>query len=147
MAWGIVPAAGAGSRIQPLAFSKELLPVGSRIERGAERPLYYLAIPPALFDDVIEGRAELGQKRDGVQVGLAHLLFHAREVGWLAVGVERRRRDQIALLVVAKLTREVDDVLDLDCLAITVDVFPRDAMVGDFSYERCGVVHDAPWLG
>jgi dTDP-glucose pyrophosphorylase len=36
--WGIIPAAGAGSRIQPLAFSKELLPVGSRIEGGAERP-------------------------------------------------------------------------------------------------------------
>jgi glucose-1-phosphate thymidylyltransferase len=36
--WGIIPAAGAGSRIQPLAFSKELLPVGSRIESGAERP-------------------------------------------------------------------------------------------------------------
>src|SRR5687767_7005693 len=36
--WGIVPAAGAGSRIQPLAFSKELLPVGSRIEGGVERP-------------------------------------------------------------------------------------------------------------
>src|ERR671932_401676 len=36
--WGIVPAAGAGSRIQPLAFSKELLPVGSRLEQGVERP-------------------------------------------------------------------------------------------------------------
>ncbi len=36
--WGIVPAAGLGSRIQPLAFSKELLPVGSRIENGSERP-------------------------------------------------------------------------------------------------------------
>jgi glucose-1-phosphate thymidylyltransferase len=36
--WGILPAAGAGSRIQPLAFSKELLPVGSRIENGVERP-------------------------------------------------------------------------------------------------------------
>ncbi|HET8654667.1 MAG TPA: sugar phosphate nucleotidyltransferase [Longimicrobiaceae bacterium] len=36
--WGIVPAAGAGSRIQPLAFSKELLPVGSRLEEGVERP-------------------------------------------------------------------------------------------------------------
>ena len=29
--WGIVPAAGQGSRMQPLAFSKELLPVGSRV--------------------------------------------------------------------------------------------------------------------
>src|SRR6185503_18525157 len=36
--WGIIPAAGAGSRIQPLAFSKELLPVGSRFENGSERP-------------------------------------------------------------------------------------------------------------
>src|SRR4051794_10017191 len=36
--WGIVPAAGKGSRIQPLAFSKELLPVGSHFEDGAERP-------------------------------------------------------------------------------------------------------------
>lgn len=36
--WGIVPAAGRGSRIQPLAFSKELLPVGSRRENGRERP-------------------------------------------------------------------------------------------------------------
>lgn len=36
--WGIVPAAGTGSRIQPLAFSKELLPVGSRIDGGTERP-------------------------------------------------------------------------------------------------------------
>jgi glucose-1-phosphate thymidylyltransferase len=36
--WGIVPAAGVGSRIQPLAFSKELLPVGSRFEGGTERP-------------------------------------------------------------------------------------------------------------
>jgi glucose-1-phosphate thymidylyltransferase len=36
--WGIVPAAGVGSRIQPLAFSKELLPVGSRREGDHERP-------------------------------------------------------------------------------------------------------------
>ena len=36
--WGIVPAAGIGSRIQPLAFSKELLPVGSRIDGQTERP-------------------------------------------------------------------------------------------------------------
>ncbi len=36
--WGIIPSAGAGSRIQPLAFSKELLPVGSRLDQGTERP-------------------------------------------------------------------------------------------------------------
>lgn len=36
--WGIIPAAGAGSRIQPLAFSKELLPVGSRLDGTTERP-------------------------------------------------------------------------------------------------------------
>ena len=36
--WGIIPAAGAGNRIQPLAFSKELLPVGSRRDGPAECP-------------------------------------------------------------------------------------------------------------
>ena len=36
--WGIVPAAGSGTRIQPLAFSKELLPVGSRFDGATERP-------------------------------------------------------------------------------------------------------------
>jgi dTDP-glucose pyrophosphorylase len=36
--WGIVPAAGLGSRIQPLAFSKELLPVGSRRDGDVDRP-------------------------------------------------------------------------------------------------------------
>jgi dTDP-glucose pyrophosphorylase len=36
--WGIIPAAGIGSRIQPLAFSKELLPVGSRFDGKTERP-------------------------------------------------------------------------------------------------------------
>ena len=36
--WGIIPAAGIGSRIQPLAFSKELLPVGSSVNDGGERP-------------------------------------------------------------------------------------------------------------
>jgi dTDP-glucose pyrophosphorylase len=37
--WGIVPAAGRGSRIQPLAFSKELLPVGSRADGDRDRPM------------------------------------------------------------------------------------------------------------
>ncbi len=36
--WGVIPAAGNGSRIQPLAFSKELLPVGGRSPDGAARP-------------------------------------------------------------------------------------------------------------
>ena len=35
---GIIPAAGAGQRIQPLGCSKELLPVGSRLVDGVERP-------------------------------------------------------------------------------------------------------------
>lgn len=35
---GLIPAAGAGTRIQPLAFSKELLPVGGRREGNVERP-------------------------------------------------------------------------------------------------------------
>lgn len=35
--WGIIPAAGKGSRIQPLAFSKELLPMGA-YEGNVRRP-------------------------------------------------------------------------------------------------------------
>jgi dTDP-glucose pyrophosphorylase len=35
---GVIPAAGVGERIQPLGCSKELLPVGSRLVGGVERP-------------------------------------------------------------------------------------------------------------
>jgi glucose-1-phosphate thymidylyltransferase len=52
--WGIIPAAGAGSRIQPLAFSKELLPVGSRNEGGTERPR---AVSEYLIERLILGGA------------------------------------------------------------------------------------------
>jgi dTDP-glucose pyrophosphorylase len=52
--WGIIPAAGKGSRIQPLAFSKELLPVGSRNEQGTERPL---AVSEYLVERMIAGGA------------------------------------------------------------------------------------------
>ena len=53
--WGIVPAAGAGSRIQPLAFSKELLPVGSRLDEGVERPR---AVSEYLVERMIRGGAD-----------------------------------------------------------------------------------------
>src|SRR4051812_6498963 len=53
--WGIIPAAGAGSRIQPLAFSKELLPVGSRIEAEVERPR---AVSEYIVERMIAGGAD-----------------------------------------------------------------------------------------
>lgn len=52
--WGIIPIAGAGSRIQPLAFSKELLPVGSRIEEDTIRPR---AVSEYLIERMVEGGA------------------------------------------------------------------------------------------
>ncbi len=52
--WGIIPAAGVGSRIQPLAFSKELLPVGSRVDDGVERPR---AVSEYLVERMIVGGA------------------------------------------------------------------------------------------
>jgi len=52
--WGIIPAAGSGTRIQPLAFSKELLPVGGRIDGAVERPR---AISEYLVDRMIVGGA------------------------------------------------------------------------------------------
>ena len=54
--WGIIPAAGVGSRIQPLAFSKELLPVGSRVdENGVERPR---AVSEHLVERMVLGGAD-----------------------------------------------------------------------------------------
>jgi glucose-1-phosphate thymidylyltransferase len=52
---GIIPAAGAGQRIQPLGCSKELLPVGSRLVNGAERPK---AVSEYLVERMIAAGAE-----------------------------------------------------------------------------------------
>ncbi|ACI98202.1 sugar phosphate nucleotidyltransferase [Rhodospirillum centenum] len=53
--WGIVPAAGNGTRIQPLAFSKELLPVGSRLDGETERPR---AVSEYLLERMVLGGAD-----------------------------------------------------------------------------------------
>jgi dTDP-glucose pyrophosphorylase len=53
--WGIVPAAGRGTRLQPLAFSKELLPLGSRVDNGIERPC---AVSEYLLERMILGGAD-----------------------------------------------------------------------------------------
>jgi len=53
--WGIVPAAGRGTRLQPLAFSKELLPLGSRVDNGIERPR---AVSEYLLERMILGGAD-----------------------------------------------------------------------------------------
>jgi dTDP-glucose pyrophosphorylase len=45
--WGIIPAAGEGKRLQPLAFSKELLPVG--FDQLEERKT-----PRAVSDFIVE---------------------------------------------------------------------------------------------
>lgn len=50
--WGVIPAAGMGTRIQPLAFSKELLPVGSYVSDGRERPR---AVSEYLIDRMVRG--------------------------------------------------------------------------------------------
>jgi glucose-1-phosphate thymidylyltransferase len=49
--WGIIPAAGMGTRIQPLAFSKELLPVGSYVNGTGERPR---AVSEYLIDRMVQ---------------------------------------------------------------------------------------------
>jgi dTDP-glucose pyrophosphorylase len=52
--WGIIPAAGKGSRIQPLAFSKELLPVGGRFDGAVRRPR---AVSDYLMERMVIGGA------------------------------------------------------------------------------------------
>lgn len=81
--WGIVPAAGVGSRIQPLAFSKELLPVGSHFEAGVERPR---AVSEYLIERMVlagatnicfvvsPGKADI-MEYFGANAGTAHLCY------------------------------------------------------------------------
>jgi glucose-1-phosphate thymidylyltransferase len=53
--WGVIPAAGNGTRIQPLAFSKELLPVGSqREDSGQEQPR---AVSEYIIERMVRGGA------------------------------------------------------------------------------------------
>ena len=52
--WGIIPAAGKGTRIQPLAFSKELLPVSAHEEDGRRRPR---AVSDYLMERLVIGGA------------------------------------------------------------------------------------------
>jgi len=54
--WGIIPAAGKGTRIQPLAFSKELLPFCDRDEDNVQRPR-------AVSDFLMERLVIAGAKR------------------------------------------------------------------------------------
>lgn len=54
--WGIIPAAGKGSRIQPLAFSKELLPIGGSLDGNVRRPR-------AVSDFLMERLALAGARR------------------------------------------------------------------------------------
>lgn len=81
--WGIVPAAGRGSRIQPLAFSKELLPVGSRSLHDTQRPC---AVSEYLVERLIRGGADkvcfvIGAGKSdimeyfGAQFGTAELVY------------------------------------------------------------------------
>ena len=53
--WGIIPAAGAGTRIQPLAFSKELLPVCGPTDGAGHRPR---AVSDCLVERLVLGGAE-----------------------------------------------------------------------------------------
>ena len=81
--WGIVPAAGVGSRIQPLAFSKELLPVGSQWVQGVERPK---AVSEYLVERMIRagarklcfvispGKSDIVEYYGG-QIGPAHVCY------------------------------------------------------------------------
>lgn len=60
--WGIVPAAGRGTRMRPLAFSKELLPVLGRRADGVERPA-------AVAEHLIERMIRAGVDRICMVIG------------------------------------------------------------------------------
>ncbi|WP_438015497.1 sugar phosphate nucleotidyltransferase [Sorangium sp. So ce315] len=86
--WGVIPAAGLGSRIQPLAFSKELLPVGTRKDGDVERPR---AVSEYLIDRMIlagaskicmvisPGKSDIVEYY-GASVGPAHICYVVQPV-------------------------------------------------------------------
>lgn len=86
--WGVIPAAGLGSRIQPLAFSKELLPVGTRRDGDVERPR---AVSEYLIDRMIlagatkicmiisPGKSDIVEYYGG-SVGPAHVCYVVQPV-------------------------------------------------------------------
>ncbi|AGP40158.1 nucleotidyltransferase [Sorangium cellulosum So0157-2] len=84
----MIPAAGLGSRIQPLAFSKELLPVGTRRDGDVERPR---AVSEYLIDRMIlagatricmvisPGKSDIVEYY-GASVGPAHICYVVQPV-------------------------------------------------------------------
>jgi dTDP-glucose pyrophosphorylase len=96
--WGIIPAAGNGTRIQPLAFSKELLPVGDRddgqrpkavseylverlTEAGADKLCFVISPGKS---DILQyyggriGRTDVAYVVQPTAAGLCDALFRAR---------------------------------------------------------------------
>ena len=115
--WGIVPAAGNGTRIQPLAFSKELLPVGSRFDGDTECPR---AVSEYLVDRMLRAGADricfvispwksdilqyYGARIQGdVTLEIAEIL--AQQESYADVAVNFARRAERGLEPKTKLTR------------------------------------------
>ena len=53
--WGIIPSAASAARAQPLAFSRELLPIGVGRDGSGERPR---AVGESLADRMLRGGAD-----------------------------------------------------------------------------------------
>jgi hypothetical protein len=68
-------------------------------------------------------------------------MFHHRELGRLAGFIERSRRDQVPLLVVAELAGEMDRVTNLDRLCVSIGIFPRHTEIGGLFTIHCGCVY------
>lgn len=108
--WGVIPAAGQGTRIQPLAFSKELLPVGSRREGDRERPR-------AVSEYLVERMLKAGATRlcFVISPGKSDIMeYYGGRVGEADVVYAVQERPQglcDALFRAAPLVRDDDDVL------------------------------------
>lgn len=108
---GIVPAAGAGTRLQPLAFSKEMLPVGSAVdELGIERPK---AVSEFLVERMIRAGADrvcfvISPEKTDIIRYYAH---HSAARRFCYTVQERPRGLCDALFRAAQVMRDDEDVL------------------------------------
>ena len=126
MIWGIIPAAGSGTRIQPLAFSKELLPVGSRVdERGAERPR---AVSEYLVERMVAAGARAPRLRDLTVEERHRLLLRRRRMARRASPMPcRTRRGGLCDAIFAALPIIPEDAPVLVGLPDTI-WFPTDGL-------------------
>jgi dTDP-glucose pyrophosphorylase len=132
---GIIPAAGAGQRIQPLGCSKELLPVGSRMVDSVERPK---AVSEYLVERMIAaGATEICMVISAEKTDIVKYYAERSFAAEIFYVVQRKPRGLCdALFRAAGFARHHDQVL----IGLPDTIwFPENAFAPSLDFERSDV--------